>query len=174
MTDPSNSAPSHGHTSGPHKPKHFSGGTKSPQAQSCAWLQFQIRSLTHELRDAVQQKASLLLPSDTVPNLQQPSTLTALKAQFPLHHHGVQARHRWAPCPGCQGPGHRQPRSGTPFPRLPVGQRAPLPLTSMAGRPSFPLRLVPGPVLLLRANKGLFSGCPVLAKPTVKISDENH
>lgn len=106
-----------------------------------------------------------------MPNLQKPATLQPSKPNSPSAIIGAGqalpgALPRLPRGQGTGGPTHSV--------ELPAGQPAPLPLTSMVECPSFPPRLMPSLVLLLRANAGLFSGCPVLAKPTLKISVGNY
>lgn len=154
-------------------PKHLNRGTKSLQAQSCIWPEFRIRPLTHDLGAAVQQN-NLLLQAATMPNLQQPAPSQPSKPNSPSTTMGCRpgtARHpaQAALGQGTGGPApwslsHGYLRAGGPCSHWRQWQ----------GTPSFPLHLMPGLVLLLRANAGLFSGCPVLAKPTVKVSVGNH
>lgn len=163
VTDRCDSTPSPGHTSGPNKPQTLKWGNKEPPntalclAKSGLWLT--VLELLFNKTDSLHKWMQCL-------SLHQPVPSQTSTPNFPLYHHGVQARCRRAPCPGCLGPGHRQPCFGAGGPHSHWRQQR--------GTPSFSPRLTAGLILLLQADAGLFSGCPVLARHTFQISAGNH
>lgn len=174
VTDPHDSAPSPGHTSGPNKPPALERGNRNPPSAVLRQAAVVNQAFDSRFRPSVQQN-NLLLQADTKPNLQQPAPSQPSKLNSSSATVGCRPGTAGRPAQAAWGQGTGGPAcSVQPFPRLPAAGGPRSHWRQWRGTPSFPPRLTPGCVLLLRGNVGLFSGCPALAKPTVKMSVGNQ